>query len=111
MKILIAIALGVYIFYGLYLIYVTLRVAKDNGKLEAMPIYAKVVAYSYLVLAVILDFIFNLIIGSLIFLELPREFMFTDRCSRHMHEMGRRGRIARWFCNSWLNPFDENHCH
>lgn len=53
---------------------------------------------------------FNLIFGSLIFLERPHELTFTKRCDSWLHAMDWRGTIARAICNHLLNPFDTLHC-
>lgn len=99
-----------YVLFVLYLAYCTLRAAQRNGKLDAAPFVVRAVCYSVLVVTVILDVIFNATVGSLVFLDPPRQWTFTARCKRHMHEPGRRGAIARWVCEGWLNPFDAGHC-
>ncbi len=98
--------------YVFFLAYVTLMVARGNGKLAAAPPPVRVVAYGILLVAWVLDVAFNVVIGSLIFIELPdwRRPTFTNRCSKHMDEQGWRGEIARWVCRGWLNPMDDGHC-
>jgi len=55
-----------------------------------------------------IDMILNIIVGSILFLELPREFLFTARLDRH----ARKGsKLAQWICKYILNPFDEGHCY
>ena len=95
----------------LYLAYCTLRVSQANRKFEMTPWPVKVFSYAALMVGWLLDATFNIVIGTLAFVELPHELTFTDRCSRHMMEEGWRGRIARWVCESWLNPMEEGHCH
>lgn len=54
--------------------------------------------YPFLATGVLFDVLFNLTWGSVIFRELPREFLFTQRVKRHLREKyhsSRRGRIAR----------------
>lgn len=100
--------------YGLflyYLAYVTLIQAKKVGTFDQLRPYVKVICWSILITAGVLDFLFNVIIGSVLFLDIPRELMFTSRCERHMSKQDWRGSLARWFCRSWLNPFTANHCH
>jgi hypothetical protein len=98
--------------YVFFLAYVTLMAARKNGKLAAAPRIVQGVAYSVLIVAWVLDVAFNFVIGSLIFLEAPnlRRLTFTNRCGDHMSDLNWRGRIARWVCQSWLNPFDDGHC-
>ena len=100
----------VFITFLLYLAYVTLRVAHDNGKLKRAPIPVRIVCYAILTAAVVCDAVFNVTLGSLLFLEPPRQWLFTERCALHRHEDGWRGRLARWVCEGWLNPFEAGHC-
>ena len=43
----------------------------------------KVPIYVYLAIGVVFDVLFNWTFGTLIFRELPREFLFTSRVQRH----------------------------
>ena len=65
-------------------------------------------------LAVMLPFyvLLNIVVGSIIFLELPRTYQFTARCQRHMHDDTWRGAQARWWCKHFLDPYDPagKHC-
>ena len=55
-----------------------------------------------------LDLAFNLVIGTGLFLELPRELMFTSRVKRHVRDAGWRGRLAKFFARQ-LNQIDIGH--
>jgi hypothetical protein len=57
------------------------------------------------------DVLFNMILGTIFFLEIPREFLFTARVSRHLKDEGFRGKIARFFCRNMLDPFDPSGTH
>jgi hypothetical protein len=59
----------------------------------------------------VLDVGFNLVPGSLIFLEPPRRacLTFTQRCRSWQADPGYRGRFARAVCRE-LNVFEEHHC-
>jgi hypothetical protein len=98
--------------YVFFLAYVTLWQAKRNGKLAMTPLPVRIMAWTILVIAVVLDVAFNVIVGSLLFLELPelRRLLFTARCKKWMDRSGWRGDIARWVCDGWLNPFQDGHC-
>jgi hypothetical protein len=93
-----------------YLAYVAIWVAKSNGKLALVPAPGRWVLMSILAVAVLLDVLFNWVVGSVGFMELPRECTFTARCARLRTATGYRGRLARWVCDGWLNPFQEHHC-
>lgn len=107
------IALGVYLLIGFtwffYLAAMHLKHNKDNinhvSKFFGMP---------WIIFAVIGDVLFNWIIGTLIFLEVPREFLFTTRITRHLQGQRWnkwRGKIAVYFCKNLLDPFDPSGSH
>jgi len=60
------------------------------------------------VIGITLDFIFNVIAGTLIFRELPRELLFSSRVQRHYRSEGFRGRMAEFWANQ-LNAIDPTH--
>lgn len=100
-------------FYAAFLVYCTVRRAKKSGKIAAAPWIVQAVLYSYLFLGVVMDFIFNITLGAVLFLELPwgHGWLFTARCKEHRQESGTwRKELADWFCEGWLNPFDDSHC-
>lgn len=98
--------------FALYLSYCTLRVAYDNGKLRAAPKLVQGVCWSIFIFALALDVLLNVTLGTLLFFERPelRRLTFTMRCKKHMNALNWRGRIARWVCDGWLNPFEAGHC-
>ena len=98
--------------FTLYLAYCALNVARKNGKLAATPAPVRVVCWAIFIVALVLDVLFNITVGTIAFLELPdlRRLTFTMRCKKWMHVMSWRGRLARWVCDGWLNPFEEGHC-
>lgn len=98
--------------FTLYLSYCALNVAYKNGKLRAAPKLVQGVCWTIFITALVLDVIFNVTVGTLAFLELPelRRLTFTMRCKKHMSADGWRGKLARWVCEGWLNPFEAGHC-
>lgn len=73
----------------------------------------KVLAAPWVVLGFALDAAVNIIIATVVFLELPREFLVTTRLQRHiLHSHGWRGHLATWICDHLLDVFDPtgNHC-
>ena len=58
--------------------------------------------------AVLLDFSFNMVAGTIMYLELPHELMFTSRCKRHVSDEGWRGSVARWWQRQ-LNQISKGH--
>lgn len=91
----------------LYLAVMSLKRAR--GELHG-PI--KVIGYAIAFIGVVIDVIYNVIIGSIIFFEIPKELLFTARCDRHIPQKTWRGSLARWICKYMLDPFDKGgkHC-
>jgi len=107
------IAGGIYVFGMVtWLFYVGgMHLAKLRGDLRP---FARVHAYMLVGIALVLDAIFNVVIGTIMFAELPREPLFTSRLKRHKKVNGDnwRGRAADWFCSCLLDQFDPrgDHC-
>ncbi len=55
-----------------------------------------------------IDVLFNVIIGSLMFIELPTQLTFSERCIKHYKQNTWRGSIARAFSIP-LNAIDKDH--
>jgi hypothetical protein len=73
-----------------------------------LSLYWKVMLWPLVVIGLVLDVAFNVVFGSLMFLELPRELLFTSRCKRHFRGAGRGQRLAAWWGRQ-LNAFDPGH--
>ena len=74
------------------------------------PWYVHVIAIVWLVLGVAADCVFNLLLGSLIFRELPHELLFTDRVQRHYARTDgnwRQAKADQW--RQFLNAIDPDH--
>lgn len=89
-----------------------LAVMNLDGNRKKLTLIAKLWAYPILLVGLVSDVLFNFTIGTTSFLEWPEEFLFTTRCKRHLHSTTWRGRVARWFCHNFLDPFDPDggHC-
>lgn len=95
--------------WTLYLAVMHLDTARRQGQLTTA---AKVIGYPILAVGLALDVLFNALWGSLLFLEPPRELLFTARVSRLNDDTGWRGKLACWICLELLDPFDPSgkHC-
>jgi hypothetical protein len=72
---------------------------------------AKAHAYVLMVIGLALDLVLNIVVGTVAFSDLPREWLLTSRLKRY--KMGRDGwrkSFAYWICEHLLNQFDEGHC-
>lgn len=97
------------VMWTLYLAVMHLDTARRRGTLTTA---SKVVGYPILFIGLAFDVMFNAVWGSLLFLEPPREWLFTDRVSRWNDDEKWRGAVARWICDELLDPFDPRgqHC-
>ena len=106
--------LGFLIWFGasvtwvMYLAIMALKRQRDR-----LTWVAKTFAYPVLYTGLITDAIYNVIIGTVIFIQWPKEWLFTDRLERNLaSSRGWRWKWARWFCVNLLDPFDPagRHC-
>ena len=71
----------------------------------------KALVVPHAVLGLFLDVLVNVVIGTVLGLELPREWLFTARLKRWRYEEeGWRETVAIWLCEKGLNPIDPLHC-
>lgn len=105
--ILLAIAIG-YALLGIvtWLQYCALMKMRD--RLPYLPPMAAKLGRALLWIGYAFDFTFN-VASSVTFFELPREWAFSARVERHHKSNTRRGAIARWFRDTWLNSIDPEH--
>lgn len=100
-------AIYTYVFYLLFVVTMAAKAAW-NG-LSILPCVLLVPAA---LVAVLMDVVFNLIPATLIFLDPPRELLFTHRLDRYeAQSAGWRSTLARWICQNLLDPFQQGgHC-
>ncbi len=73
----------------------------------------RIPAYFIVIIGMVIDVIYNVTAGTVIFIDLPKELLFTSRLQRYKNEMGGwRYIVATWFCQKLLNPYDPSgkHC-
>lgn len=106
----VCIILGVVVFtfftWGMYLSVMNLMRVKETLSTET-----KFFAYPLAFVGVLADFLYNIVIGTVLFLEPPREWLLTARLKRHLGEDGYKGNLARWLCRHLLDPFDPKGTH
>ena len=101
--------------YGFMLLCWVLYIAVMNFKArrDTLHWFVKVNAYVVLAIGLVLDLILTVVIGTVIFLSLPKwnEWTFTARLKRHRFGHGWRSAEAVWICEKLLNPFvTGGHC-
>ena len=86
-----------------FLAVMSLKRAKDVGLLTTT---AKVFGYPVLFVGLLLDFLCNALVLTVLLGELPREGTVTSRLKRHnLHSTGWRKAVAAW-AEPRLDPFD-----
>jgi len=80
---------------------------------EALTPIVKVFAYPALGVGLLLDLVFNFTIGTIMFLEIPQEWLMTARLNRHLLDRHNDWRdvVADWFAKNFLDPFDPKGTH
>lgn len=111
MIVLVYIAACIAITYALYVFYaavMNIKRVRDMGKLNTM---GKVLAYPTLVIGLVLDFLVNVFVMSIVLLEFPREFTVTSRLQRHHRDSkGWRLAVVKFF-EPVLDPLDPSGDH
>ena len=65
--------------------------------------------YAMIAIGAPLDFIVNVTWFTVIFAELPKEWLLTKRVNRLKSAVGYRGKLANLLCKL-LNHFESDHC-
>jgi hypothetical protein len=83
--------------------------AKAEGKLNKFALYA---GTPLLVIGLVIDFIVQMTVATVLWLELPRELTVSARVERLCKSgHGYRLNIALWFRKTLLSPFDRTGGH
>jgi len=80
---------------------------------ELKPI-AKVNGYILLSIGLVLDFVLNVVVCSVLFLKYPRDILLTGRLTRYINdpkERPWRRQLACWVCTHLLDQFDPKGIH
>ena len=107
-----ATALYIYAFWALYVFSMGIYRAQLAGRLKGLN---RVLAAPIVLVAVVVDVLANLFIAPFIFGEKPSEWLVTTRLRKIMAQgeaAGTNYKIAKWLCDSVLDPFDPkgDHC-
>lgn len=99
-------------FYALWILYVfvmNIVRARDAGTLSRIAYYLALPLY---VVGIALDVMLNWSLMTLMLVEWPQESTITARLRRHFRSgYGWRYRVAVWFGDVLLNPFDPTGAH
>lgn len=112
---------GVFSFIGLWILFANLVTIKNKYE-DTMPMWGQHLFRYFVALPfIILDVLFNIVYGTVMFLRLPRGrgwkgWTFTERCSLILEEewssenKSWRFKLALFICHYMLEPWDYNHC-
>jgi hypothetical protein len=89
----------IYIFNPLALLLVYILYTKSSG------VYKKVIT----VIGAVIDFVVNVTWFTVIFMDIPKEWLLTQRVARLKSTSGYRGKLANKICKL-LNYYEPNHC-
>lgn len=106
----IAIFLGyLWLCWGLYVLVMGLYRAYLAKRLTRTTLFLSI---PFVAIGFIVNFVSNMILATIVFLEFPKEFLITDRLERYIRsENGWRCSIARWVCHNILDPVDPSGSH
>lgn len=99
-----------YVTWIFYLAVMALIRARDEGKLSPVALW---LGYPVVAVGLAFDFVLHVVVGTVVFLEPPREWLLTQRLSRLIRtDRGWRGNLAVWVCLNLLDTFDPagRHC-
>lgn len=100
--------LDLYVFFIMYVASMGMIRAHAENKLN--PVLWGL-CLPFVAISIVIDFINNMTVFTVLFAELPKELLVTARLKRHVNEQTLRGKLARWFGNVLLNPFDHTGNH
>lgn len=101
----------VYLLWLFYLAVMNLKRARDDGTISRVALW---LGYPILVVGLLLDWLVNVLIFTVLFLDAPGEpyELVTGRLKRHAYgPEGWRRKFARWFADHLLDPFDPSGRH
>ncbi len=102
------VVVSIWICWGAFIMAMALKRAQENRKLN---FWTKILAYPYIAIFLATDFLFNVSVGSLMFLKFPQNLLFTKRLNRYIKGTGWRKKMALGICQMLLDNFDPDGTH
>lgn len=96
------------VWFGVHWSYLAVMHAKAVFERQGLSLYWKVHVLPLAVIGLALDAAFNVVFGTLMFREFPRELLFSNRVQRHVRNGGKRFALAAFWART-LNTFDADH--
>ena len=108
----VTILLGTWLWLGSTWLMYLAAVGLGGKKVSDVPFILKPFVLLLTVVGTGFNWTWNIVFGTIIFLDLPKELYFSARMGRlKNYGSGWRKNLAIWFCSKVLDPFDNNHCN
>lgn len=88
-----------------------LAVMALRWKWHSLSLPVRIIAAPSVLIALVLDVLFNVTIGSVLFLDLPRQWTFSQRVGNYKRRIDWRAPLAHWICSNLLDPFEVDGAH
>lgn len=94
--------------FVLWVFFLAYTALKANWK--TLRFEVKVVGGVVVAVGLVIDLVFNLI-ASILLLDAPQEWTFSQKCGRLKRTEGWRAAVAQYSCANLLDPFEQGgHC-
>lgn len=98
-----------YVTWLFYLAVMNLKRAKDAGTISRIALF---LGYPVLFVGLLFDLTVNVVVCTVLFLDLPKEALMTARLKRYNEtDTGWRKQLALWFASNLLDVFDPSGKH
>lgn len=97
--------------YALWVLFIASMALIRSRQAGTMTPTAAILGVPVLLATATIDVVINLTIGTLLFLDKPREATLSQRMGRLCKEGGWRGKVACWTCRNLLDQFDPTGAH
>jgi hypothetical protein len=95
--------------YAVMILFVAAMHAKVIARESRLTLFWKIHLYPMAALGILLDAVFNLTFGLVMFAELPREFLFSTKVERHFRTSEDWRHKLALFWAKQLNRIDPGH--
>jgi len=101
------------LFWGTCILFIAVMQCKTLYDRDELTLFWKIIIIPAAVVGITMDCLFNVVFGTIVFRELPREWLFSHRVYRHWNvapwkEQKRNVAIAQFFVTN-LNLIDPGH--
>ena len=96
----------------LWVLFIVFAYAKERYQKEKRD-NVRIAYEVFFIIFAAIDTVLNLLYGTIVFLDIPREATLTRRLKRILStytSSSWRWRLARFFCTRLIEPWDKNHC-